>query len=124
MYKTARKGAPSPAEACKEVLGQLRLELEGEAIDADRRTDIDDDTFERANSFFRRDPELGRIYLVKPAFIEGLCGIELSSRDVALALEKLGVLVRGKAALPTRQVMIGAGRPKMRYFCIRESFVK
>ncbi len=125
MYRIARQDASSPTEACESVLGRLRLELECNSVDGDRRTDIDDDTFERANAFFRRDdPELGRVYLVKPTFIESLCGIELSSRDVALALDKLGVLVRASAAIPTRQVMIGASRPRMRYYCILESFVR
>ena len=123
MYRAAREIAASPLETCENVIRTLRHELDYNAVDLDRREKIDDAAFERANAFFRNDPKLGRIYLVKPSYIQKLCGIELSSRDVATALEKLRVLLPESAAIPTRQVMIGADRPRMRYYCIRASFV-
>lgn len=126
MYGVARQCLSTPAEACEDVLAKLRRELSNDAVEANRRIEIDDETFNRANAFFRKDPALGPVYLVKPQFLESLCGVEVSTRDIALALDKAKVLVRDptEPALPTRQVMIGSGRPKSRYYCIRASFVR
>lgn len=126
MYQVARENAPSPAEACERAISRLRVELECEALRLDPREDVDDQTFERYNAILRDVPHVGLAYCVKPSFMKSLCGIELSARDVALALDKLGVLSRDPKtpALPTRQVMIGAHRPKMRYYCILASFIR
>jgi hypothetical protein len=124
MYRAAREIAASPLETCENVIRGLRHELDYNAVNLDRREKIDDAVFERANAFFRHDPKLGPIYLVKPSYIQQLCGIELSTRDVATALGRLGVLIPESAAIPTRQVMIGPGRPRMRYYFIRASFVR
>ena len=123
MYSAAREIAASPLKSCENVIGTLRHELDYNAVNLDRRQKIRDAEFERANAFFRNDPKLGPIYLVKPGYVQKLCGTELSSRDVATALQKLRVLRPESTAIPTRQVMIGADRPRMRYYCIIASFV-
>jgi Domain of unknown function (DUF927) len=124
MHRAARAIAASPREACSKVLRRLHHELARNAVNLDRREKITDEAFDRANAFFRDDSKLGHIYLVKPGYIQKLCGIELSSREVATALQKLRVLLPESAAIPTRQVMIGADRPRMRYYCISASFVR
>lgn len=126
MYEIARENLSTPAEACEDVLAKLKRELSKNVVDVDRRVEIDDETFNSANAFFRKDPELGPVYLVKPHFLESLCGSEVSTRDIALTLDQMGVLARDptQAALPTRQVMIGSRRARMRYYYIREAFAR
>lgn len=126
VYQMARASIPDPLRHREEAIEKLRTLLSdtGKIVRAHPGGCIDATTFAANSVFLRKDLEKGRMYVLKPEMLEGLCGGKEVLRKVVSELDRREVLIRSESGKSTRQVSIGGdkNRPRLRYYCIRRDF--
>lgn len=109
----------SPGVASVEAVIARRLRKSKNIVKLRGSRRVSSKELARASAFYKKDEQLGRIYVIKRRTLERWCGPGMSLTEIAAHLSNRGFLLRDKRGNSTRQVKVKGIRGRRRYYCVR-----
>jgi hypothetical protein len=119
-FAQASRTLPDPQREAKEVLARLREEIVERLVS----TSSASQEILEANVISRPDETHGSVLLVRPPFLDQLCSSQEVRHSVINALRTAGYLITDGRGLATKQVSIAGNAKRMRFICLKHSFLR